>query len=136
VEGAEPAILRQIAETIQRYPRGIEILVECTLKDNSQEWDVIFAVLFSAGFSAYAIENEYSTAWYLRWRFPSDLQPLSNLPSGQTDVLFTRDEHCRTTGLVEVDVAVDPSELPAMPHVKIEQAWRFGIGEIRELIGQ
>jgi FkbM family methyltransferase len=136
VEGAEPAILRQIAETIQRYPRGIEILVECTLKDNSQEWDVIFAVLFSAGFSAYAIENEYSTAWYLRWRFPSDLQPLSSLPSGQTDVLFTRDEHCRTTGLVEVDVAVDPSELPAMPHVKIEQAWRFGIGEIRELIGQ
>jgi len=40
------------------------------------------------------------------------------------------------SGPVVVDVAVDPSEIPAMPHVKIEQAWRFGIGEIRELIGQ
>jgi pyruvate dehydrogenase (quinone) len=39
-------------------------------------------------------------------------------------------------GPVVVDVAVDPSEIPAMPHVKIEQVWRFGIGKIRELIGQ
>ncbi len=40
------------------------------------------------------------------------------------------------SGPVVVDVAVDPSEIPAMPHVKIEQAWRFGVGKIRELIGQ
>jgi pyruvate dehydrogenase (quinone) len=40
------------------------------------------------------------------------------------------------TGPVVVDVAVDPSEIPAMPHIKVEQAWRFGIGKIRELIGQ
>jgi pyruvate dehydrogenase (quinone) len=39
-------------------------------------------------------------------------------------------------GPVVVDVAVDPSEIPAMPHIKVEQAWRFGIGKIRELIGQ
>jgi FkbM family methyltransferase len=98
VEGAERPILRQIAETIQRYPRRIEILVECTLKDKIQEWEGIFATLFSAGFSAFAIENEYSAAWYLRWRYPSDLQPIFSLPSGQTDVLFTRAERCRTSG--------------------------------------
>jgi pyruvate dehydrogenase (quinone) len=39
-------------------------------------------------------------------------------------------------GPTVVDVMVDPSEIPAMPHVKIEQAWKFGIGKIRELIGQ
>jgi pyruvate dehydrogenase (quinone) len=35
-----------------------------------------------------------------------------------------------------VDLLVDPTEIPAMPHVKIEQVWRFGIGKIRELVGQ
>jgi pyruvate dehydrogenase (quinone) len=45
-------------------------------------------------------------------------------------------EALAASGPVVVDVAVDPAEIPAMPHVKIEQAWRFGIGKIRELIGQ
>jgi len=39
-------------------------------------------------------------------------------------------------GPAVVDVLVDPSEIPAMPHVKIEQAWKFGFGKIREFIGQ
>jgi pyruvate dehydrogenase (quinone) len=39
-----------------------------------------------------------------------------------------------TPGPVVVDVAVDPNELPAMPHIGVEQAWKFGIGKIRELI--
>jgi pyruvate dehydrogenase (quinone) len=40
------------------------------------------------------------------------------------------------SGPVVVDVVVDPREIPAMPHVKIDQVWKFGIGKIRELIGQ
>ena len=39
-----------------------------------------------------------------------------------------------TPGPVVVDVAVDPNELPAMPHIGVEQVWKFGIGKIRELI--
>jgi pyruvate dehydrogenase (quinone) len=39
-------------------------------------------------------------------------------------------------GPVVVDVLVDPTEIPAMPHVKMEQVWKFGIGKIRELVGQ
>jgi hypothetical protein len=30
-------------------------------------------------------------------------------------------------------VAVDPDELPAMPHVGADQVWKFGIGKLREL---
>jgi pyruvate dehydrogenase (quinone) len=41
-----------------------------------------------------------------------------------------------TPGPVVVDVAVDPNELPAMPHIGVEQAWKFGIGKIRELINR
>ncbi len=38
-----------------------------------------------------------------------------------------------TDGPVIVDVAVDPDELPAMPHVGADQVWKFGIGKLREL---
>jgi pyruvate dehydrogenase (quinone) len=37
-------------------------------------------------------------------------------------------------GPVVVDVAVDPSEIPAMPHVELDKVWQFGIGKARELL--
>jgi pyruvate dehydrogenase (quinone) len=40
-----------------------------------------------------------------------------------------------TPGPVVVDVVVDPAELPAMPHIAIDQVWRFGIGKAREFMG-
>ena len=40
-----------------------------------------------------------------------------------------------TPGPVVVDVVVDPAEIPAMPHIGIEDVWRFGIGKTRELFG-
>ena len=39
-------------------------------------------------------------------------------------------------GPVVVDVLVDPTEIPAMLHVKMEQVWKFGIAKIRDLVGQ
>jgi len=38
------------------------------------------------------------------------------------------------SGPVIVDVAVDPTEIPAMPRVPLGQALRFGIGKMRELL--
>jgi pyruvate dehydrogenase (quinone)/pyruvate oxidase len=29
---------------------------------------------------------------------------------------------------------VDPAEIPTMPHIHIDQAWRFGIAKVREAI--
>ena len=40
-----------------------------------------------------------------------------------------------TPGPVGVDVLVDPTELPALPRASVGQAWKFGIGKIRELLG-
>jgi hypothetical protein len=31
-----------------------------------------------------------------------------------------------------VDVVVDPAEIPSMPHVHIDQVWKFGIAKMRE----
>jgi hypothetical protein len=36
-------------------------------------------------------------------------------------------------GPVAVDVAVDPAEIPAMPHVELAKVWKFGIVKAREL---
>ena len=38
-------------------------------------------------------------------------------------------------GPVVVDVAVDPDEIPTMPHVELGKIARFGIGKARELFG-
>jgi pyruvate dehydrogenase (quinone) len=37
-----------------------------------------------------------------------------------------------TPGPVIVDVAVNPAEIPAMPHIHLDQVWKFGIGKMRE----
>lgn len=40
-----------------------------------------------------------------------------------------------TPGPVVVDVAVEPSEIPAMPNIELGKVWKFGIGKVRELLG-
>jgi pyruvate dehydrogenase (quinone) len=41
-----------------------------------------------------------------------------------------------TPGPVIVDVAVDPAEVPSMPHIHLEQVWKFGIGKMREVLSR
>lgn len=38
-----------------------------------------------------------------------------------------------TDGPVVIDVAVDPAEIPSMPHVELASIWKFGLGKAREL---
>lgn len=35
-------------------------------------------------------------------------------------------------GPAVLDVFIDPSELPVMPHIKMEQIWRFGLAKVKE----
>jgi pyruvate dehydrogenase (quinone) len=37
-----------------------------------------------------------------------------------------------TPGPVIVDVVVNPAEIPSMPHIHLDQVWKFGIGKMRE----
>ena len=52
------------------------------------------------------------------------------------DLRVTLAQAFATPGPVVIDVEVDPSELPAMPHIKLDQVWKFGMGKARELIGR
>jgi thiamine pyrophosphate-dependent acetolactate synthase large subunit-like protein len=41
-----------------------------------------------------------------------------------------------TDGPVVVDVAVDPTETPSMPHLELGKVWKLGLGKARELFSQ
>ena len=42
----------------------------------------------------------------------------------------------RTPGPAVLHACVDPSELPAMPHVEIGRVWRFGLAKVKEKISE
>ncbi len=90
VEGAEPPILRHLLDGLASYPPTMDIVVEASPEDDPAAWRDVFARLRAAGFSAWAIDNDYELDWYLRWRRPSALQPVDALPERQQDLLFTR----------------------------------------------
>jgi pyruvate dehydrogenase (quinone) len=35
-----------------------------------------------------------------------------------------------------LDVFIDPSELPIMPHISADHVWKFGVARAREMLGQ
>ena len=41
-----------------------------------------------------------------------------------------------TPAPVVVDGVVEPTEIPAMPDIKLDQVWKFRIGKLREYIEQ
>ena len=90
VEGAEPPILRHLLDGLASYPPTMDIVVEASPEDDPAAWRDVFERLRAAGFSAWAIENDYELEWYLRWRRPAALQRVDALPEHQQDLLFTR----------------------------------------------
>lgn len=90
VEGAEPPILRHLLERLSTYPATMDIVVEATPDDDPEAWRNVFDRMLAAGFTAWAIDNDYELEWYLRWRRPSPLQRIDAMPERQQDLLFTR----------------------------------------------
>jgi FkbM family methyltransferase len=86
IEGAEPAVLHRLVDTIDLYRPDISIIAEMSAKDAMDA----FSRMLRAGFNAYAIKNFYSHDAYLKWREPSPPVPITTLPTGTTDILFTR----------------------------------------------
>jgi len=90
VEGAEPPILRHLLDQLPTYPATMDIVVEATPDDDPEAWRDVFDRMRAAGFTAWAIDNDYELEWYLRWRGPSALQRVDIMPARQQDLLFTR----------------------------------------------
>lgn len=91
VEGAERPVLEHILAHLDRFASLRHVLVETSVENDPDAWQAIFQRFSDAGFRAGAIENRYDYAWYLRWKQPKGLVPLSRLPDAQADVLFSRE---------------------------------------------
>ena len=90
VEGAEPPILLHLLDQLSICPPTMDIVVEASPGDDPAAWRDVFERLRAAGFTAWAIENDYELDWYLRWRRPTSLQRVDVMPALQQDLLFTR----------------------------------------------
>ena len=90
IEGAEPAVMREVLDTLAMYPRRLAIIVEANPHEDPDGWRAIFDRLRAADFDAYEIDNSYELAWYLKWRKPAPLGRIEVVPHRQQDLLFTR----------------------------------------------
>jgi FkbM family methyltransferase len=97
IEGAEPMVLNRFLDKLDLYPRNTIIIVEASIQDAPGDWRIIFTRFQNAGFTVYEFENLYTTEWYLKWRRPSKLKPITTMPTTQTDLLFTREPIETTT---------------------------------------
>ena len=88
VEGAEPAILREILDHLDIYPQHFHIVVE--MSETPENID-LFERFLQSGFTASAIQNSYDLVrGYLELRSISAPLPMSAPPTSKQDVLFSR----------------------------------------------
>jgi FkbM family methyltransferase len=88
IEGSEPPVVRSMLDNLHLYSGRMELVVEASA---SAEWQSLFDRFRAAGFTAYAIPNNYAIEDYMRHRDESaEPARLSVLPTVQTDMLFTR----------------------------------------------
>ena len=93
VEGAEPPILSLLLNSIELFPRELEILVEISAvgSDSEAALSNIFARFASLGFRAYAVPNSYMVAeTYLNFRGVMLPTPIEFPSQRQQDVFFSR----------------------------------------------
>jgi len=88
VEGAEAGVVRGILGA--RWRNDLKLIVEINPEVESKGGENLFTMLRDHGFLAYAIDNEYTWEWYFSWTATKPPTPLSEAPTVQTDVLFSR----------------------------------------------
>lgn len=101
IEGAEAPAMRDILANLPRFSDRFAIIVEA-----AADWRQTFDGFLAAGFNAWRIPNDLSTAWE---RLLADEEPeaprrISSFPSEQCDILFKRSELPRARA--------DPRSLP------------------------
>ena len=88
IEGAEIPVVEDIIDNIDRFPAHLAIAVEIA-KENRDEWLLLFERFEQLGFHAYDLETRYD--WHELRNDPAfEPQRISELPTEQTDALFTR----------------------------------------------
>lgn len=87
IEGGELSVLERLVETFDLYNEQLHILVEVSEEPTGRA-DELFRSMVHNRFKAYAVANDYSIGSYLDSTTPVPPQPITELPTKQTDILF------------------------------------------------
>jgi len=94
VEGAERAVLEPLFERLPEFSRRTLWAVELSAEHcpgGQADVERIFAAFSNAGYSAFALRNDYSLPMYLSRPRSVEMIRLTATPSIQSDVLFARE---------------------------------------------
>lgn len=96
---------------------------------NNREWGLVHLEMEEAGMPAFE-GSEFPNA---------DFAAFARACGGQGFTARTPDQLQESLqqllaapGPAVLDVFIDPAELPVMPHIKMEQIWKFGLAKVKE----
>jgi hypothetical protein len=91
VEGAEYDVIEGLAPALNELPGSAEVVVEVGPERASEPGQLaaLFGSFERAGFSPYALPNNYEPRGYLLDPIPASLARIRSLPEVETDVVFS-----------------------------------------------
>jgi pyruvate dehydrogenase (quinone) len=96
---------------------------------NNQEWGLVHLEMEEAGLPAFE-GSEFPNPDFAAFAQACGAQGFTARTPDQLDSGIA--QLLAAPGPAVLNVFIDASELPTMPHIKMEQIWRFGMAKVRE----
>jgi pyruvate dehydrogenase (quinone) len=96
---------------------------------NNREWGLVHLEMEEAGLPAFE-GSEFPNPDFAALAIACGAQGYTARTHEELDAGLS--QLFAAPGPALLNVFIDPSELPSMPHVKLDQIWRFGLAKVRE----
>ena len=96
---------------------------------NNREWGLVHLEMEEAGLPAFEGSN-FPNMDFAAFALACGAQGFSAKTPDQLDDALQR--LLAAPGPAILNVFIDPAELPVMPHIKLDQIWRFGLAKVKE----
>jgi pyruvate dehydrogenase (quinone) len=96
---------------------------------NNREWGLVHLEMEQAGLPAFEGSN-FPNMDFAAFAYACGAQGFTaKLPDQLDDAIR---DLLAAPGPAILNVLIDPAELPVMPHIKLDQIWRFGLAKVKE----
>jgi pyruvate dehydrogenase (quinone) len=96
---------------------------------NNREWGLVHLEMEQAGLPAFEGSN-FPNMDFAAFAYACGAQGFTAKLPDQLDGAIS--ELLAAPGPAILNVLIDPAELPLMPHIKLDQIWRFGLAKVKE----
>ncbi|WP_332835547.1 thiamine pyrophosphate-dependent enzyme [Herbaspirillum huttiense] len=96
---------------------------------NNREWGLVHLEMEEAGMPAFE-GSEFPNADFAAFARACGGQGFT--ARAPEELQESLQQLLAAPGPAVLDVFIDPSELPVMPHIKMEQIWKFGLAKVKE----